>query len=670
MPAATYPPNSSAVRVLRVRYLLLIDIALILCAVASAVFLRFDSPESTYAYLTHSWPFLVIAPLVRIPLYFRFNLYNRLWRYASIDEFRSIIAAGIVAPPLIALLNFGLLPLLALPYNTSRSIWLLEALCSLSLVAATRLVLRAGQHRGFLSLHPHAAQPGATPVLIAGAGDAGATVLREIQQNRESNMTVVGFVDDDPAKQHVSLLGVPVLGDRRAIPTLVAQHHIRQVIIAMPTVPGRVIREIVQLCEQAGIRPRIVPSIYSLVNGAITLNQLRNVEIEDLLRREPIVTDLAAVRRLLSGRRVLVTGGGGSIGRELCRQILACHPAELIILGHGENSVFEIEHELRARPELSDVRLTTCIADTRMAARIHTIFRTYRPEVVFHAAAHKHVPLMEANPGEAITNNVLGTRNILEASLAYDVSHFVMVSTDKAVNPTSIMGTSKRVAELLVLDAARRSGKCFATVRFGNVLGSRGSVLHTFKRQIAAGGPVTVTHPEITRFFMTIPEAVQLLLQAAALGHGGEVFMLDMGEPVRITQLAEDLIRLSGLEVGRDIEIEYTHLRPGEKLYEELFLAEEKYQCTAHPKLRIAANAGRYMPVGLTPKVNALVTAAQGDQRETLIRLLIELVPEFGTYGEAAKSLAADTVVACPSILPTHTGSLALAPEPNGASDD
>ena len=459
------------------------------------------------------------------------------------------------------------------------------------------------------------------------------------------------------------LLGVPVLGDRRTIPTLVARHQIRQIIIAMPSAPGLVIRDIVRLCEKAGIRPRILPSIYALVDGTATLSQLREVEIEDLLRREPIVIDLAAVRQLLSDRRVLVTGGGGSIGRELCRQILVCRPAELIILGRGENSVFEIEQELRPHAERDGVRLTTCIADTRMAQRIQRVFQILRPEIVFHAAAHKHVPLMESNPCEAITNNVMGTRNVVAASLACGVNHFVMISTDKAVNPTSIMGASKRAAELLVLDAARRSGKCYVAVRFGNVLGSRGSVLHTFKRQIAAGGPVTVTHPEITRFFMTIPEAVQLVLQAAALGAGGEVFMLDMGEPVSITRLAQDLIRLSGLEVGRDIEIQYTGLRPGEKLYEELFLAGEEYHTTAHPKLRIAANAGRYVPGGLAQTVEALIAAAQAEQRETLFRHLIDLVPEYKTHGLAPKSLAEAMPL---SSAPAVNGSLMSAPQPGG----
>jgi len=435
--------------------------------------------------------------------------------------------------------------------------------------------------------------------------------------------------------------GLPVLGDRSDLPDLVGEHKIDQVVIAMPTAPGKAIRDVVAICEQAGIPAKTMPGMYELLGGQVSISQLRNVEIEDLLRREPVHTDIAAVQELLRGRCVLVTGGGGSIGSELCRQIMRCKPSKLVIVGHGENSVFLIHQELqraggaRLAPGVNGqapavrTEIVPVIADVRFAERLHSIFEQHRPQIVFHAAAHKHLPLMEDNPSEAITNNVLGTRNVLEAALAADVERFVLISTDKAVNPTSIMGASKRVAELLVHQAARRSGRPYAAVRFGNVLGSRGSVVLTFKHQIAAGGPVTVTDPEMKRFFMTIPEAVQLVLQAAVLGQGGEAFVLDMGEPVKIVDLARDLIDLSGLEVGRDIDIVFTGMRPGEKLFEELFVPGEDYERTTHDKIFIANNASRLAPDGLDLSIDQLTAIAVRGDGDAITVGLQGLIPEF-----------------------------------------
>ncbi len=415
------------------------------------------------------------------------------------------------------------------------------------------------------------------------------------------------------------------------------KYSIRQIIIALPTAPGKTIRAIVKLCEQAGVSTRIMPGLYELLDGKVSVNQLRKVEIEDLLRREPIKTDNSAVKALLHGQRVLITGGGGSIGGELCRQVLLCEPAQLVVLGHGENSVFEMENELRrhiARNAPGDTpvcEVIGLIADLRMPGRLDAIFAQYHPQVVFHAAAHKHVPLMELNPSEAITNNVIGTRNVLDVCKRYGVELFVMISTDKAVNPTSIMGASKRAAELLVLQAARASGRraAYVTVRFGNVLGSRGSVVLTFRQQIAAGGPVTVTHPDMRRFFMTIPEAVQLVLQAAVIGQGGEIFTLDMGEPVRLVDLAHDMIRLSGLEVGRDIDITYSGIRPGEKLFEELFIKGEDYRRTVNEKIFIARNAGSFVPERLNEMIAELENAAYHDDEMTIRSLFHRLVAEY-----------------------------------------
>jgi FlaA1/EpsC-like NDP-sugar epimerase len=456
--------------------------------------------------------------------------------------------------------------------------------------------------------------------------------VRELKSNPQLHMRAVGFIDDDLAKHDAVIHGVPVLGGRADIPAVIERHKIDQIIIAMPTVPGKEIGKLAKLCEQAGIHPKIMPGLYELIGGKVSVSQLRNVDIEDLLRREPIHTDVTAVRGLLQGKRVLVTGGGGSIGSELCRQILRCEPSMIIVVGHGENSVFDIEAELnqlRDRLNLKGCSVISAIADIRFEQRINDIFCQHRPQVVFHAAAHKHVPLMEANPSEAVTNNVLGTRNLLDASESNGVERFVMISTDKAVRPTSIMGASKRAAELLVHQTAERTGKPYVAVRFGNVLGSRGSVVPTFRKQIAAGGPVTVTHPEMTRFFMTIPEAVQLVLQAAVLGNGGEVFLLDMGEPVKIVDLAKSVIELSGLEVGKDIEIHYTGIRPGEKLYEELFLPDEVYQRTQHEKVFIVVNASAGHPGNLDLAVSDLAYASARNDSQAIREGFQRLIPEY-----------------------------------------
>jgi FlaA1/EpsC-like NDP-sugar epimerase len=465
-------------------------------------------------------------------------------------------------------------------------------------------------------------------VLVVGAGDAGSMIVRELRKNPQVGLYPIGFVDDDDLKINMQIYSIPVLGNRQQIPELVRQNNIAQVIIAMPTAPGEVIREVVRLCENVGVKTKIIPAMSELLTDEVSLHHLRDVEIEDLLRRDPVQTDIGAVYDLLYGQRVLVTGSGGSIGSELCRQIIRCAPSQLILIGHGENSIFDIYHELLKRPE-QGTQIIPIIADVRFAHRIQSIFEQYMPDVVFHAAAHKHVPLMEMNPTEAITNNIEGTRNVLEAALATKVAHFVMISTDKAVNPTNVMGASKRTAELLVHQAARKSGRPYVAVRFGNVLGSRGSVVLTFKKQIEQGGPVTITHPNVERFFMTIPEAVQLVLQAAVLGKGGEVFVLDMGQPLKILDLAQDLIRLSGLEVGRDIQIEFVGLRPGEKLTEELFVEGERYQRTPHQKIYLATNASTLVPAQLDELVDYLIHNAQRQDQAAVLAGLRNLVPEY-----------------------------------------
>ena len=465
-----------------------------------------------------------------------------------------------------------------------------------------------------------------------------------MQSNPSLGLAPVGFLDDDQAKHGIEIRGLRVLGGREQIPEAAREHEAAEVIIAMPSAPGSTIRQIVTICQEASVPARTIPGMYDILSGRVSLSQIREVDIEDLLRREPVRIDAAAVRDLLHGRRVLVTGGGGSIGGELCRQIARARPECLVVLGHGENSVFHICGDLGRWVECD---LVSTVADIRDRARLEQLFNRYRPELVFHAAAHKHVPLMESNICEAISNNVLGTRNLVQVAANAGVSHFILISTDKAVNPTSVMGVTKRVAEMVVYQAAQRDGACFAAVRFGNVLGSRGSVVNLFKQQIARGGPVTVTHPEMRRFFMTIPEAVQLVLQAAALGRGGDVFVLDMGEPVRIVDLATDLVRLSGLrpqvapfdgqggtarkdDGDWDIEVVFRGVRPGEKLYEEMFAVGEDCRPTRHEKIMVAENCqDRLAGLRLDEHLERLAEVVHRGDAAGAQRLLQEIVPEY-----------------------------------------
>jgi FlaA1/EpsC-like NDP-sugar epimerase len=624
---------------LRNRHFFSLDVLLLLLTPTLALVLRTDGlnvQPRGWDVLTFYVPGLLVytglALLVRLAVFYRFGLYSRYWRYASIEELDQISWAVFVSSAII-----GLVVLLARTpfvtqtgfplWNFPRSIVFIDALLVLFLLGGLRFSVRLANRwqRGDGNGLGHRA-------LIMGAGDAGALTVREMRASNRIGFEPIGFVDDDPGKKGIRIHSIPVLGNRYDIPRLVQNHKIQSVVIAMPTAPGKEIREIVRICEQAGVETKILPGIYELLDGTVNVSHLRDVDIEDLLRREPVKTDVAGVQNLLQGKRVLVTGGGGSIGSELCRQIRRCRPAEIIVVGHGENSVFEIHNEL-SRLEAKEraahpVQIHAVIADIRFEYRIRALMEHYRPHVVFHAAAHKHVPLMETNPTEAITNNVQGTRNLLQAAQAVGVERFVMISTDKAVNPTNIMGASKRAAELLVHQTALTTGKPYVAVRFGNVLGSRGSVILTFKQQIASGGPVTITHPDMTRYFMTIPEAVQLVLQSAVMGRGGEVFVLDMGEPVKIMDLAHDLITLSGLEVGVDIDIAVSGMRPGEKLYEELFIPGENYDRTEHHKIFIATNAGSFVKPTLNQSIDALIAAAERMDETAILRHLQRLIPE------------------------------------------
>lgn len=629
-------------RNLRNRHLALFDLLLLPMAALMAFALRLDSTQ-IQTYLSGLLLYMLFAPLVKLPLFSLLGVYGRYWRYASIDELILLAGAAIISGLAQGALFLGgkaLLPDLmpAIP----RSIPLIDILVTGIVIATPRFAVRLWGQRTQWAIRAHDAPLEPQHVLIAGAGEAGVLVLRELQANPQTGLVPVGFVDDDPQKHGALIHRVRVLGGREQISELIRKLHVEQVIIAMPSASGKAIRGIVAICESAGVRVRIIPGMYELLSGRISLKQIRDIQIEDLLRREPVYTDTAEVGRLFRDKRVLVTGAGGSIGAELCRQIIGFKPAQLILLGHGENSIFHIYNELQdagARLKgLSDssqpaaCTVHPVIADVRDEARLKAVFATYRPDIVFHAAAHKHVPLMEMNVADAVTNNVLGTRTLIEASIAAGVQHFVLISTDKAVRPSSVMGATKRVAELIVQDAATRTGRAYVAVRFGNVLGSRGSVVPLFQQQIANGGPVTVTHPEMRRYFMTIPEAVQLVLQAAALGQGGEIFVLDMGEPVRIVDLAKDLIRLSGLEPEHDIEIRFTGMRPGEKLYEELFDPSENHRRTKHEKIFVSVNGQGDVPGAiletrhLSQTLDQLAAAIAQGNEATARQLLSALV--------------------------------------------
>jgi FlaA1/EpsC-like NDP-sugar epimerase len=607
----------------RNRHLLIADLLLLAALPSLAYAIRFESWSWTLAHSQTASVFTLWSVPLALGVFYRFDLYRRLWQYASTAEAVSLLGATATIAALNFLMGSLLLPWLGV--TASRvpfSVIFIHALLLGGALGGLRMLVKTGVIRFSFERR----RQDGKRVLIAGAGNAGQLFLRELNSNKKLGLHPVGFVDDDRTKQRHWMSNLQVLGRIADIPQLVAAHHVAAVVIAMPSAPGQVIRQIVKAASDAGVEARTLPSLSEILTGHLTVATTREVRIEDLLRREPIVTDLEQVGRLFGGHTVLVTGAGGSIGSELCRQIAALGPRRLVLLGHGENSIFTILSELEGKyPEIEAVPV---IADVRDRARIWSVFSDLRPDAVFHAAAHKHVPLMEANVIEAVTNNIVGSANVADAAAEFGCSRFVLVSTDKAVRPTNIMGATKRVAEHVVQRAARAAGTPFVTVRFGNVLGSRGSVVPTFLRQIKAGGPVTVTHPEMRRYFMTIPEAVQLVLQAAALGRGSELFMLDMGEPVRIVDLARDMIRLCGLQAGEDVEIRFTGARPGEKLYEEMFWSDEVAEPSDHPKiLRAKANGHAN---GAEKLIDRLMAAATGGAGGAELRMLLhEIVPDF-----------------------------------------
>ena len=605
---------------IRNRFVLIGDIALIIISVLGSFSLRLDVVELPF-YFPAAVLMCAVALAIKIPTYFFFGLYRRLWIYASTGELRlitvAVTSASVIVSGVMLLLISGGMVLPGMPRSALGIDWLI----SLILIGGSRFALR------ILAEQSATAQAnGKTKrAIIIGAGDAGALVVRELQKSSQLNLIPIGFLDDDPAKQKYSIHGVTVIGKVADLKSAIDQHGIEEAIIAIPSAPGQLVRMVNDACRQKGIPSRTMPGIYELIGGKVNVSRLREVDITDLLRREPVRVNDEAVGAALEGKRVLVTGAGGSIGRELCRQIARRNPAELVLLGHGENSIFEILLELQS--DYPDLTIHPVIADIRNQERLTQIFTQHQPQIIFHAAAHKHVPLMEANIVEAITNNIVGTHNLTQVSVAHNIERFVLISTDKAVRPSSIYGATKRLAEMIVLNTAHQNQRAFTVVRFGNVLGSRGSIIPIFRNQIADGGPVTITHPDMYRFFMTIPEAVYLVLQAASMERGSETFILNMGEPVRILDLAEDLIRLSGLEPHRDIEIAYTGIRPGEKMTEELWDEDTPLKPTLHPDIsRLDSDVSSLSP-NLIQSIENLSRLSHSDNTEAIIKLLDELIP-------------------------------------------
>jgi FlaA1/EpsC-like NDP-sugar epimerase len=531
-------------------------------------------------------PYLVLA---RLSVNYLMGLYRRVWRYVSIpDGVHLAVSVGIISTILLVLRLVlpGIYPLLTVPI----SIIVIDFMLTTSLMICARLFWRITCENAARAITHHEGVRLRT--LLIGAGDAGIMAVREISRRRDLGLQVCGFLDDEPSKLKTVIQGVQVLGNTMDLPAIVRTQRIDQVIITMANARRKTVRRILDLCEEALVPVKIIPGLYEILGNHVTVSNVRPVEIEDLLGRDTIdvAAWLEASQSSYLAKRVLVTGAGGSIGRELCRQLATLEPTTIILLDKDENSIFEVEREMRVVVEDRKIEVIPLICDLRVTRRLQQVFGRYRPQVVFHAAAHKHVPLLESNSSEAVLNNIVGTARLLECAAEFNVERCVMVSTDKAVNPTSVMGATKRIAELMFQAQAVKlnGGGHYSCVRFGNVLGSRGSVVPIFREQIKNGGIVTVTHPDVERYFMTIPEAAQLIIQAGALGQRGEIFLLDMGEPVKVVDLAKDMIRLSGLALGEDIDIEFIGLRPGEKLKEELLIAEEGAQTTRYEKIFVA----------------------------------------------------------------------------------
>ena len=610
--------------------LVILDIMTVCVAGIAPLWIRFelnyrDIPQ---VYLNSAWDFMIANVVMTLAVFYVFKLYHSLWAFAGTAEVQNILAACILS----AILDFAGMKIMR--YPIPRSYYFVYALVLTGITTGTRFSYRI--MRGMR--HKAQNRKNGTRVMIIGAGDAGNTVIKEITNSSYSTMTIKCIIDDDENKWGRFIQGIKIVGGRERIVEYAALYGIDEIFIAIPSADRRTMKALVEICKETSCKLRTLPGIYQLVNGEVNVSKLRNVDVEDLLGRDPIKVDMESILNYVRGQTIMVTGGGGSIGSELCRQIAGHRPARLIIVDIYENNAYEIQQELKHRyPQLD---LVVLIASVRNTNRINSIMENYHPDIIYHAAAHKHVPLMEVSPNEAIKNNVFGTWKTAQAAVHNGVKKFVLISTDKAVNPTNIMGASKRICEMITQTYNRHYDTEFVAVRFGNVLGSNGSVIPLFKKQIAAGGPVTVTHPDIIRYFMTIPEAVSLVLQAGVYAKGGEIFVLDMGEPVRILDLAENLIRLSGYKVDEDIKIEFTGLRPGEKLYEELLMSEEGLTDTENKLIHVGK------PVDFDERLfyvqlNHLKQAVESECDD--VRALIqEIVPTYTPKGADDEDMSQD----------------------------
>ncbi len=603
---------------MNVRTFLLVfgDVLLLNLSAVGALLLRFEFtlPENHFAnYISMAWA----TTMVMVFVFWVLGLYTSLWRYASVDELVSIVLANMAGGAGVVLLFF--FTRTPMP----RSFFILFLILSTVFTGCLRFAYRFIRQ---IKTIDHSVGLDRKRALIVGAGEAGAMVVKEMQSNKLPGIYPAGFIDDNAQKQSLKIHGIKVMGFVRDISRIAKREKIDEIIIAIPTMSAEEKKRVISVCKETSCKLRILPGFYELIDGKVSVSSLRDVAVEDLLGREPVKVDIDEMCQYIKGKTVLVTGGAGSIGSELCRQIAKYGPERIVITEINENTSYELQRELER--DYPDLNLSVRIASMRDRRRMEEIFKTYRPQKVFHAAAHKHVPLMEKNPVEAVKNNVFGTLNIVELSHKYDVKKFVMISTDKAVNPTNVMGATKRIAEKIIQAKNKESDTDFVAVRFGNVLGSSGSVIPLFKRQIAHMGPVTVTHKDIIRYFMTIPEAVSLVLQAGSMAKGGEIFVLDMGEPVRIYDLARDLIHLSGYEAGKDIEIEVTGLRPGEKLYEELLMDEEGIEKTENKKIHIGKANNIYMR-DLNENLSTLREAAENENPDDVDIMLKKLVETY-----------------------------------------
>ncbi len=602
--------------------------AIIACSLILAYGLRFDFsiPRNYFPIISY---LILLAIPIKLLVFWRFGCFRGWWRYVSMPDLIQIAKSNLTA----SLILIGVSAVLFRMENIPRSVLILDGIFCFLMICGVRFVTRAVREQYFpLRKGTELRQ---TNVLLVGAGDAGQMIAREIRQNPAIDFNLVGFVDDDRHKKKAVFQGYKVLGGQDQLSDLVVKYQVDEIIIAIPSATGKQIRSIVEKCQNTCVKVKILPGVGDLIGGKVSVQQVRDVDLNDLLGREPISLDEVQIRSYLHGKRVLVTGAGGSIGSELCRQIAGYEPERLILFENAETPLFAIEQELVNR--FPNVSITPIIGDIRNPARVNGIFDEQMPQVVFHAAAYKHVPMMERNPAESVNNNVRGSRILADAADHFKVEKFVMVSTDKAVRPTNIMGTTKRVAELYVQALNKKSKTSFVTTRFGNVLGSNGSVIPTFKEQIKKGGPLTVTHPEVTRFFMTIPEAVQLVLQAGSMGQGGEIYLFDMGNPVKIKHLAEELIRLSGYKPYEDIDIVFTGLRPGEKLYEELLLDGEGTLPTEHQKICVAQSMDLVYD-SLKTDIDLLLSYAKELDISGVLGCLQKLVPEYAPAENSVKS--------------------------------